>query len=214
MQIQNFSTQDFSLWDRFYRAHFFNSLSGFKSLTLVGTLNLQGQPNLALFSNIVHLGADPALVGFINRPLAAASHTLSNLEATGSFTCNLVPAGLEEKAHQTSAKYASDQDEFDAVGLQHQWEEGIQAPFVKESFVKYALEWVETIPIRHNGTFLVIGQVVKVLVPQNLVGKDGFINLTKAATMTSLGIDGYSLPGPLSRYAYAKPDRPVEILRL
>lgn len=36
-----------------------NSLSGFKSLNLIGTINNQGQTNLAIFNSVVHIGANP-----------------------------------------------------------------------------------------------------------------------------------------------------------
>jgi flavin reductase (DIM6/NTAB) family NADH-FMN oxidoreductase RutF len=75
-------------WDRFYRANFINSLSGFKPVSLVSTINAAGISNLAIFSNIVHIGADPALVGFINRPREAAPHTIENIEQTGYYTIN------------------------------------------------------------------------------------------------------------------------------
>ena len=73
---------DLQGFDRFTRANILNSLSGFKSASLIGTVNKNGQANLAIFSNLVHIGADPALVGFINRPLDAAPHTLSNIQET------------------------------------------------------------------------------------------------------------------------------------
>ena len=75
-----YSIAEIQSWDRFTRANFINTLSGFKSLSLIGTVNGKGISNLAIFSNIVHLGADPALIGFINRPLEAAPHTLQSIQ--------------------------------------------------------------------------------------------------------------------------------------
>ena len=72
--------EDLQGYDRFTRANLINSLSGFKSASLIGTVNKNGEANLAIFSNIVHIGADPAFVGFLNRPLEAAPHTLSNIQ--------------------------------------------------------------------------------------------------------------------------------------
>lgn len=95
---------DLQGFDRFTRANILNSLSGFKSASLIGTVNKNGQANLAIFSNLVHIGADPALVGFINRPLDAAPHTLSNIQETGSYTINHITADIFPQAHQSSAK--------------------------------------------------------------------------------------------------------------
>ena len=44
-----------------YRAQLINSLGGFKSLVMLGTQNLQGDTNLAVFSSFFHIGASPAL---------------------------------------------------------------------------------------------------------------------------------------------------------
>jgi flavin reductase (DIM6/NTAB) family NADH-FMN oxidoreductase RutF len=91
------SPEELNSYDRFYRANLINSLSGFKSASLIGTKNKDGISNLAIFSNIVHLGADPALIGFVNRPLEAAPHTLTNIETTGFYTINHIHADWADK---------------------------------------------------------------------------------------------------------------------
>ena len=50
------------------RVTLINCLSGFKSANLIGTQDGQGRTNLAIISSAFHLGADPALLGFISRP--------------------------------------------------------------------------------------------------------------------------------------------------
>lgn len=178
-------------WDRFYRANFINSLSGFKSVCLIGTKSKDGIPNLAIFSNIVHLGADPALIGFINRPKAAAPDTIRNIEETGVYTMNHIHPGIIEQAHQTSAKYAASINEFEEVGLNMLWRDDCEAPFVQESHIQYSLRLADIIPIPHNGTFLVIGHLQNVYLSENFISDDGFIPLEKYETITSLGLNGY-----------------------
>jgi flavin reductase (DIM6/NTAB) family NADH-FMN oxidoreductase RutF len=160
---------------------------------------------LAVFSNIVHLGADPALIGFINRPRQAAPHTLSNIEHSGFYTINHIHPSFVAKAHQTSAKYDEGISEFDAVGLTPEFREDFQVPYVLESFVKYGLSLSEIIPIKENGTFLVIGKLMHAYVKESIVEQDGFIDLSKAESMVSLGIDGYTGTGSITRFKYAKP---------
>lgn len=202
--MQHFSIETIAAWDRFYRGNFMNSLSGFKSASLIGTINQDQQLNLAIFSNIVHLGADPALIGFINRPLAAAPHTIENIQSTGEYTINLITANMVRAAHQTSAKYEKGVSEFDAVGLTPVFEEGIIAPFVAESPVRYALKYEQTIPIERNGTFLVIGSVQHMYVQEKLIQEDGFLSLSEAGIITSLGLDGYYSAQLIERLPYAK----------
>lgn len=197
-------------WDRFYRGNFINSLSGFKSASLIATVNSSGIPNLAIFSNLVHIGADPALIGFINRPREAAPHTLGNIEANHSYTINHIHPSFVEKAHQTSAKYDKDVNEFEAVGLTEEWLEGSIVPFVKESKVSYQLELVEIVPIRHNNTYFVIGKVQRVRFEKEILQADGFLALEMVESITSLGIDAYYNVQPIGRYAYAKAEKQVE----
>ena len=151
--MQQFTPAEWQSWERFYRANFINSLTGFKSASLIGTINAQGVPNLGMFSSIVHIGSDPALIGYINRPLAAAPHTLANIKANGFYTLNHIHASFVDKAHQTSAKYPDEVNEFTEVGLTEEYLEGINVPFVKESPIKYLLSLKEIIPIELNATF-------------------------------------------------------------
>jgi len=201
---KHFSLAEIQTWDRFTRANFINTLTGFKSLSLIGTVNKAGESNVAVFSNIVHLGADPALIGFINRPLEAAPHTLSNIQETGFFTVNLVTESMYKQAHQTSAKYADGVSEFEMTGLTEQFREGCSAPFVAESPVQYLLKLEQVIPIELNGTFLVIGSLQAAYVPAEIQEEDGFLDLAKAGILTSLGTSGYYKTEKIDNLPYAK----------
>lgn len=210
--MQNISSATFKTWERFYRANFINSLTGFKSVNLIGTVNKKGQCNLGVFSSVVHIGSDPALVGYINRPRKAAPHTLANIEATGSYTINHIHADFLPQAHQTSAKYSEEINEFEAVGLTAEFDEHSAAPFVKESKVKYALTLKEIIPITFNNTFLVIGEIQHVKIDSEIILNDGFLALEKIGSLCSNGIDSYYATQLVDRYQYAKPDLKPEKL--
>jgi len=210
--VKHYSLEEIQGWSRFYRANFVNSLSGFKPVCLIGTTNDSGKFNLAVFSNIVHLGADPTLIGFINRPREAAPHTLANIEQNSYYTINHISPKFIEKAHQTSAKYPEGISEFEMVGLTPEVKVDFKAPFVKESLVQYALELVEVVSITHNNTFLVIGKMIHAFVEPSYVGEDGFIDLVKAQSIVSLGLDGYGQATALQRFSYAKLNQPLTVL--
>lgn len=199
-----YDTASLGTLDRFTRANLINTLSGFKSVSLIATVDSKGSPNLAIFSNIVHLGADPALVGFVNRPREAAPHTIANIEATGVYTINHIHAEMVEQAHQTSAKYPAGMSEFEAVGLDTEYPEGIAVPYVRQSRIKYRLKLREIIPIIHNGTWFVIGEIEHLVFPEEIRGEDGFLHLEQAGSLTSLGIDAYFTASPMVRLPYAK----------
>lgn len=199
-----FSIADLQSLNRFTRANFINTLSGFKSLSLIGTVNAEGVSNLAVFSNIVHLGADPALIGFVNRPMAAAPHTLSNIQETGFYTVNLVTESMYKQAHQTSAKYPDGVSEFEMTGLTPEFKEGCTAPFVAESPVQYVLKLEQVVPIELNGTYFVIGSLQSAYVPAGIQEEEGFLDLAKAGIITSLGTFGYYKTEKIDNLPYAK----------
>lgn len=200
-----YTSAEIESWERFYRANFINSLTGFKSVNLIGTVNKSGQTNLGIFSSIIHIGSNPPLVGYINRPIKAAPHTLDNIQATGVYTLNHIQPNFIKQAHQTSAKYDTAISEFEEVGLTPQYIKDIAAPFVKESKVKYALSLEQIIPIELNDTFLVIGKIISVQIENDLITQDGFIQLDKADSVCSNGLDAYYSSAFLERYTYAKP---------
>jgi flavin reductase (DIM6/NTAB) family NADH-FMN oxidoreductase RutF len=209
--MQQFTPAKWQSWERFYRANFINSLTGFKSASLIGTINAQGVPNLGMFSSIVHIGSDPALIGYINRPIAAAPHTLANIKTNGLYTVNHIQASFLAQAHQTSAKYPDEVNEFTEVGLTEEYLDGVKVPFVKESPIKYLLSLKEIIPITLNATFLVIGQLEQVLIDPSLQPtSDGFLHLDQAGSISSNGLDAYYKTELIDRYDYAKPGIPVQ----
>ena len=211
--MQQFTPAEWQSWERFYRANFINSLTGFKSASLIGTINAQGVPNLGMFSSMVHIGSDPALIGYINRPVVAAPHTLANIKSNGFYTVNHIHPSFVDKAHQTSAKYPDEVNEFAEVGLTEEYLEGINVPFVKESAIKYLLSLKEVVPIALNDTFLVIGQLEQVLIDLSLQPTpDGFLELDQIGSICSNGLDAYYKTTLIDRYAYAKPGKVAEKL--
>jgi len=204
--MASYSISDIESWERFYRANFINSLTtGFKSVNLIGTVSELGQMNLGIFSSIVHIGSNPPLVGYVNRPIKAAPHTLTNIKATGVYTINHIHPSFVQQGHQTSAKYEAGISEFEEVGLTPEFQENIAAPFVNESSIKYALSLQEIIPIQLNDTFLVIGKVISIQIERDIISPDGFLHLDKVNSICSNGIDGYYTTELIERYQYAKP---------
>jgi flavin reductase (DIM6/NTAB) family NADH-FMN oxidoreductase RutF len=186
------------------RAHFINSLSGFKSANLIGTQDIQGNTNLSIVSSVIHLGANPPLVGMIIRPHSVARHTFENILQTGFYTINQVNQSIFTQAHQTSARYDRDESEFDATGLTAEYLMDFKAPFVKESRLKYSVKLAEHQHLAINGTEFVIGEIVDVYVEDSAVEADGFIDLDTIETVAITGLDSYHTTAKLARLPYAK----------
>jgi hypothetical protein len=213
MKAIQFSGSDISQMETRQRAAFMNSLTGFKSASLIGTIDASGNTNLSIFSSVTHLGSNPALIGFINRPDTTERHTFENILEVGQFTISHISSTIFQKAHQTSARYPKEVSEFDAVGLTPQFLSGIRAPFVQESSIKYGLEYVENHKLNINGTILIIGKVIEVMLPESCMRADGSIDVERAQTVAISGLDGYHSTERIARLSYAKPDKlPTEIM--
>lgn len=196
--------------ENIYRRNLINSLYGCKPAVLIGTSNSEGQNNLAIFSQVFHIGATPPLLGVLFRPDSVERHTLSNIREMQHFTINHVGVDMAAQAHQTSARYAKDISEFDATGIEAEQMEGIEAPFVKKSPLKMHCKAVEEIKLQVNSTILLIATIQDVFVDELMLGADGFINPQAGGLSAVAGLDAYFSMQAIGRYAYAKPDKPAK----
>jgi flavin reductase (DIM6/NTAB) family NADH-FMN oxidoreductase RutF len=164
---------------------------------------------LAIFSSIVHIGANPPLICFIMRPDSAERHTLSNILETGCYTTNHIHENIYRQAHQTSAWYPKNSSEFDATGLETEYQNGFKAPFVKESIVQLAVEFKERIDGTINNTILIIGEINRLYIPGDCLHEDGYLDIEKAGTISCSGLDSYHTTQRLKRLSYAKSGEPI-----
>jgi flavin reductase (DIM6/NTAB) family NADH-FMN oxidoreductase RutF len=199
--------KDIKNFDQRYRVNFINSLSGFKSANLIGTTSSSKQTNLSIISSAFHLGADPALIGFINRPETKETrrHTLDNIRENGHYTINHVHSNIIEQAHHTSARYPREVSEFSAAKLTEDYINDFKAPFVKESLLKIAMKLTSINPIKENNTLLIIGKIEFVVLEENITSEDGYINIEDINSVCVSGLDTYHITNKLKRLAYAKP---------
>ncbi|WP_299250518.1 flavin reductase [uncultured Cytophaga sp.] len=189
------------------RTSFINSLAGFRQVALVGTKSETGQTNLAIFNSLMHLGANPALFGLLNRPDVVDRHSLQNILHTGVYTLNFVDASFAAMAHQTSARYPTEVSEFAAVGFNESYRRGIEAPFVEEAVVKIGMQFEQKVDISINNTVLIIGSIQYVELPDSCMGVDGFVDVSQSNVLVSCGLDAYFKTEKVARFEYAKADK-------
>ena len=175
------------------RLKLMNSITGIKSANLIGTISEKGCTNLAIFSSVVHLGSNPALVGFVIRPNNDVKRdTLDNILETKQFTINHVHSSFIEKAHYTSLNFNHDQSEFDYCNLESFYIDNYLPPFVKESKVKIGLKLNEIIPVKSNGCKFIIGEVEHVLIDASIdLLSEGSINLEDSNSVGVGGLNSY-----------------------
>lgn len=211
--MQRFSQEDILSMDSSFRRNFVNTLAGFKSANLIGTISETGNKNLAIFNSVIHLGAHPPLMGFILRPLTVPRQTYENIKSEGYYTINHVNEQIVGQSHQTSAKYDENTSEFDKTQLTIENSDLHPAPYVAESNIKIGLKYREEHLINANGTVLIVGEVIEVFLNNSYADTDGFLNLDEAKTVAISGLDGYYAAKKISRFQYARPNQATKAIK-
>lgn len=200
----HFTTDHLKTFERFYRANLINGISGFKPAALIGTKSGDGVSNLAIFSSVVHLGADPALIGFIQRPVGVSGDTYRNILETGYYTINHVEESTVDRAHYTSARFDAGVSEFEACGFTEEYLGDFFAPFVRESPIRIGLQFAEEFHIRRNDTRLIIGEIRHLTLPEESLLPDGNVDLNRAGVVSVSGLAYYHKPARIGEFPYAR----------
>jgi flavin reductase (DIM6/NTAB) family NADH-FMN oxidoreductase RutF len=187
-----------------YWANFFNTLSGVRSSVLIGTSDANGKQNLAIFNSLVHLGANPPLLGFILRPTTVHRGTFENIITNNQYTLNHISESMIDAAHQTSAKYDIGESEFDATGLTPKLWPNKLVPLVNESPIKILMEFQEEHLIK-NSTRLIVGQVKEVIVKETIIEDDGSIKVAEENLVATSGLYHYHGIHFLKKKTFVRP---------
>ena len=198
--------------DKIYKINLINSCSGFKSANLLGSVSKEGIPNVAVFSSVTHLGSNPPTLGFILRPTTVPRDTYKNIKENESFTINHIYEDIIEDAHHTSAKYPEKISEFDVTNLEEEYKGNFKAPFVKSAPVQMSMKFIEEIYIPSNDVVLIVSQIEELYVKDELLQKDGLINLSKGNVVTINGLDTYAIPKFKKQLSYQRPKKIEKIV--
>ncbi len=198
--------------EKIYRANLINSITGYKPANLIGTVSNEGISNLTIISSVFHMGSNPPLIGFMQRPVTVQRDTYENIMSTGYYTINHVHGEFIEKAHQTSARFDRNISEFEACDINEEYLNDFKVPYVKESKVKIGMKFVEEIPIVHNGTILIIGEIVDIHLPEQCLEKDGNLDLNIVNDVCISGLSTYHKVSHKASFSYAKPDQQLQLV--
>ena len=201
-----FSEEDILQMPKVKRLNIINSITGIKPANLISTIDERNRHNLAIFSSVVHLGSNPALIGFILRPQQKIRrHTYENILENGYYTINHLPTHKTLEGHYTSAKFDKETSEYDVCHFTPEFQHEFPVPYVKESFLKMGLKHVESIPIKYNGTVMIVGKILQVYVAKSSLSEEGYINLEEAKSVGISGLNTYYDLKKIDSYPYARP---------
>lgn len=199
-----FTERDWEVREGRFWTNFFNTLSGFRSSVLIGTTDGNSQHNLGIFNSLVHLGANPPLMGFVLRPTTVKRDTYNNILATRHYTINHISESMIDAAHQTSASYEASESEFEAAGLTPELNQTKRAPFVVESPVSFLMEYQEEHAVM-NGTRLIVGAIKEVHLKDDFIEEDGSLKMAEQELIVTSGLYHYHGVSFIKKKLYARP---------
>lgn len=188
--------------DRHFRVKFVNALSGPRTAFLLGSINNRGQTNLAVFNSIVHVGANPPLIGFVMRPLTVERHSYENIRQTGVYSLSIVNTSFIEQAHKTAGKFEREVSEFEACGFTEAYDDNFPAPYVGESSISLLMSIQEEHEISSNMTRFMVGKIESIVMDNNLLEEDGHINHQINDSALVAALETYYAPKLSKRFTY------------
>ncbi|MDF1694495.1 MAG: flavin reductase [Saprospiraceae bacterium] len=198
------SKSEIEEFEKIFRINLINSITGIKPANLIGTRSTQGS-NLAIFSSVVHMGSNPPLIGMISRPSGEVErHTFTNIEKTGYYTINHLKVDDHRSGHYTSAKFSNQISEFDACGFTEYYSASFFAPYVAESSLSIGMRYLEAIPIKQNGTLLILGEVEEIRLNGAELEPDGSLNLESITSTGISGLDTYYRLQKVAKHPFAR----------
>jgi len=203
--------EDIASLERKYRLNLINSITGIKPANLIGTKSLDAKENVAIFSSVVHLGSNPALLGFVLRPQSEIPRdTYANILETDYYTINQVSESFIKKAHYTSAKLEKGESEFERMKIEQEYIGEFYAPFVKHSAVKMGMKHTDSIPLPNGCTF-VIGAVELLIAPDQAINELGQMDLSSYAGVGIAGLNTYYGLKKLETFPYEREDESTDV---
>tara|TARA_Y100001978_G_C23533239_1_gene356030 strand:- start:15 stop:665 length:651 start_codon:yes stop_codon:yes gene_type:complete len=191
--------------ERIRRVNLMNSITGIKSVNLIGTIDEYKVTNLAIFSSVVHISSSPPIFGFFVRTNKKVKRdTFENILLNNEYTINHIHQCTVDNSHFTSAKFDKDVSEFKVCNFNEQYIDNFSAPFVAESNIKMGLKLKEVIDFKSNQSKLVIGEIEHIFIKQGYLESDNVVNLEKSNSVCVSGLNTYYLSKKLKKMTYAR----------
>lgn len=163
----------------------------------ISSLSANGTLNLAPFSFFNAASSEPPMVMFCanGNTRERTKDSLSNVEETGEFVCNMATWELRDQMNTSSASVGADVNEFNLAGLETEPSQLVKPPRVKSApiHLECTLFKVVDMPsdnpdIRHA---MVIGQVIGVHIKDEVM-TDGMVDIERIMPLARMGYKDYT----------------------
>ncbi|MCX7760564.1 MAG: flavin reductase family protein [Hydrogenothermaceae bacterium] len=164
-----------------------------RPIAWISTVSKDGVFNIAPFSFYNGITSEPPLVvvSIGKKDSGVKKDTWKNIDEVGDFVINLVTYDLIEKMNITATAFDENVDEFIEAGLTPVPSIDVKAPRIKESPVNIECKKHMIIDIADMG--VVIGEIVRFHIDDNLINEKGYIDNRKLKIVGRMGGADYCL---------------------
>ena len=177
----------------------FNSLIIPRPIGWISSIDNEGVVNLAPYSFFNAVCYRPPTVMFASgtgKGSDGMKDSRRNIEATGEFVCNLATWETRNQMNQTSAAVTSDTDEMKLTGLTPVSSKLIKVPRVAEAPVHLECRHLKSVEIpsweKDNRYFILLGEVIGIHIRDELITKDGLVDIEKMIPIGRMGYNDYT----------------------
>ncbi|TYC65382.1 flavin reductase family protein [Stappia sp. BW2] len=159
----------------------------------ISSLDADGKANLAPYSFFNAVCDTPPIVMFSS---SGYKDSVSNIDATGEFVCNMANLGLKDEMNQSSAGVEHGVSEFDLAGLETAASHLVKAPRVAKAVTALECKHLQTLRLKtltgsETDNYVVFGQVVGVHIDDSIL-VDGMVDVTLYKPLSRLGYMDYA----------------------
>lgn len=181
-----------------------------RPIALASTLDADGNPNLSPFSFFNIFSANPPILIFSPARRGrdnTTKHTYHNCKNTGEVVINIVNYAMVQQVSLSSTEYALGVNEFVKSGLTAIESEVVKPYRVAESPVQLECKVREVIELGTEGGAgnLIICEVVRMHIKDDLIGEDGLIDQHKIDLVARLGHNWYARASGEALFEVEKP---------
>lgn len=181
-----------------------------RPIALASTIDKHGNPNLSPFSFFNVFSANPPIMVFSparSGRTGATKNTFDNVKETHEVVINTVTYDMVQQVSLSSSPYEKGVNEFTKSGLTPVASDLIKPFRVKESPVQFECKVTDIIELGQGGGAgnLVICEVVKIHVNENVLDENGMIDQQKIDLVSRMGGNWYCRADKNSMFEVAKP---------
>ncbi|MGY5846282.1 flavin reductase family protein [Salegentibacter sp. HM20] len=197
---------------------------GPRPIAFASTVDEQGRVNLSPFSFFNVFGSNPPTLIFSPARRGrdnTVKHSYTNVKAVPEVVINIVNYDIVQQMSLSSTEYAEGVNEFEKAGLTMLPSDLVKPPRVAESPVQFECKVKEVVELGQEGGAgnLVICEVVKMHIKEEILDESGFIDQHKIDQVARMGGNWYTranmgmfeVPKPLSTLGIGVDAIPEEI---